>query len=330
MFNYQSRKGFTLIELLVVIAIIAVLIGLLISAVQKVREAANELECKNNLKQIGLAWTNFSDAKNHFPTGGSENGVYPTFVNGKPAEDFQQSSGWAYQLLPFLEQENVYKGGGKTTDLEKGLFVAGTPIKQYFCPTRRRPTVIRWSDATYPPMEVALCDYAATAGTANTTAQPNVPALFSLTGEGWVASTISNDLWYVSWIDGPRDGVLDCNYYKQYKNFSNITDGTSYTMLIGEKCMIVDKYSRGTDDDNQGTGGGMVQDIVRHGNIQPERDFNMRGSRSWADKKFGSAHVVGFNAVSCDGSVRKVKYSIDIQAMRKFASINDGESFELN
>mgnify|MGYP006279642053 CR=1 FL=1 len=324
MHQIQNRKAFTLIELLVVIAIIAILVGLLLPAVQKVREAANNIQCLNNLKQIGLAWHSYSDQFKRFPTGGSDNGVYPTFQNGIPKGGFEQSSGWAYQLLPFLEQENVYTGGNKPTDLAKALFVAGTPIKTYFCPSRRPPTVIRWGDATFPIMDVALCDYAANAGTAYTVAQPGQPPIYSLTGEGRIASSISNDLWFVSWIDGPGDGVILSNYFNKEKRFSAISDGTSNTMLIGEKCMIIEKYASGTDDDNQGTGGGMVQDIARYGNIQPERDYRMRNNETWTKKKFGSAHFGGFNTIRCDASAFRVSYSVDLANMTKYTKIDDG------
>src|SRR5687768_4564776 len=104
------RFGFTLIELLVVIAIIAVLIGLLLPAVQKVREAANRMTCSNNLKQIGLALHNFHDTYNSFPTSGSTSGAIVR-VNGVPAGATStppQRAGTFFQILPFLEQANVY------------------------------------------------------------------------------------------------------------------------------------------------------------------------------------------------------------------------------
>src|SRR5262249_52792807 len=95
------RRGFTLVELLVVIAIIAVLIGLLLPAVQKVREAANRTQCLNNLKQIALAAQNYHDARRKFPTGAH----LPVDVRGRPTEG---TTLWV-ELLPYFEQDNLYK-----------------------------------------------------------------------------------------------------------------------------------------------------------------------------------------------------------------------------
>src|SRR5437016_4431178 len=104
----RSRTGFTLVELLVVIAIIGILIGLLLPAVQKVREASMRTKCINNLKQIGLAFHNYHDTKSKLPPGGSHTPPAAGACTNTPAcRDAEWS--WAYHILPFIEQEPLFK-----------------------------------------------------------------------------------------------------------------------------------------------------------------------------------------------------------------------------
>src|SRR5437870_6530132 len=104
------KRAFTLIELLVVIAIIGVLIALLLPAVQKVREAANRTKCANNLKQMGLAIHNFHDTYGVFPTQGSQWWTGISYdSSGSPLGYKYQTAGFGFQILPFLEQDNLYR-----------------------------------------------------------------------------------------------------------------------------------------------------------------------------------------------------------------------------
>jgi prepilin-type N-terminal cleavage/methylation domain-containing protein len=151
-----ERRAFSLIELLVVIAIIAVLIGLLVPAVQKVREAAQAVGCRNHLKQFGLAFQNHHDQHGAFPSGGWDWFYPPTYINGSPAIGYQQQAGWGFQILPFIEADSTWRAGTVTA--------VGTVNSTFFCPARRAPQTVTYADEYTPPLTNgmvthALCDY---------------------------------------------------------------------------------------------------------------------------------------------------------------------------
>ena len=195
--NYRS--GFTLIELLVVIAIIAILVGLTIPAVQKVRESANRIQCQNNLKQIGVALHNYHDAHKFFPPGYSASGPY---IDG--ATDTTPGWGWAAFILPYLEQNNLFDQLNFNQPVQNSTALQ-TMVKMYLCPSDVTP------QAAFP----------VTDGFGNT---------ICLAAPSCYAACVGGD---ESDTFGPTGlGIL---YRNSQTHMTDITDGTSNTILIGER-----------------------------------------------------------------------------------------------
>jgi prepilin-type N-terminal cleavage/methylation domain-containing protein len=287
----NCRRAFTLIELLVVIAIIGILIGLLLPAVQNVREAASRTQCANNLKQIGLAFHSHHSQYKYFPTGGWDWTTPPTFVNGAPAVGAAQKAGWGFQILPFIEQETVWRGGSGTTDLERTLVAIGTPLNIFFCPTRRPPQTVTYSDPAYlggVSAVHALCDYA--------------------------ASNLDNT------------GVV-----RQYNptRVTDITDGTSNTLMVGEKRLNLTLLGQPQADDNEGYTSGWNEDTMRLTSQRPQPDF-FGDPALHGGKLFGSSHQARFNVVLADGSVRSVSYSVSQPLFQAFGGIADGQVINID
>lgn len=178
----RGRIGFTLVELLVVIAIILILMALILPAVQKVREAANRLECANHLRTIGQGIKLYMiNHGNYFPTGGGDNyeSVYPSpprglTAAGHPVSGLTQDWGWMYQILPYIESDALWRlrknpindpsGIFASIDKEADLEIATTPIATYFCPSRRQPRTIKGGIGAGTVAERAVNDYAGNMG----------------------------------------------------------------------------------------------------------------------------------------------------------------------
>ena len=315
----RLRTGFTLVELLVVIAIIGILIALLLPAVQKAREAARRTQCVNQMKQMGVAWHNHTDTYNAFPTGGYGQRVYVSFNNGKPGALDKQAAGWAFQILPFLEQGNVHSGKPGGTDQQSAEFAMGTPIGIYFCPSRRSAAV---SPASFAPwcwtydgqngstlLKVALAQTDYAGGTQE--------------GTGVLARTLNGTCGDTSNPVSPVRNLF---------SFRDVTDGTSNTLMVGEKRVNLSLMGQSQPGDSYGYTSGwesnsnVTQETIRRSDYNPLPDIIGTGD---GENRFGSSHVGGLNVVLVDGSVRYIPYTIDLTVFSRLGNKADGQVLQL-
>ncbi|MCH2113302.1 MAG: DUF1559 domain-containing protein [Pirellulales bacterium] len=316
----RLRVGFTLVELLVVIAIIGVLVALLLPAVQAAREAARRTQCLNHLKQIGLGSMSHHDVHSHFPSGG-----WGFLWVGDPDRGFgeAQPGGWAYNILPFIEQQTLHDlGAGTTGDAREqaNSIRIGTPLETLNCPSRRPATTypagtiykhLREPNHTASTADVARSDYAANGGE-NIFPYGTGPNSYAVEAR-------------FSWPDqSTATGIM---YGRSNVGMRQITDGTSNTYMVAEKYLNPDKYSTGTDSgDNENMYMGFNEDIVRWTGdgvellLPPLPDT----PGVWGRNGFGSAHAGLMNAAFCDGSVRSISYSIDEEIHRRLGNRKDG------
>jgi prepilin-type N-terminal cleavage/methylation domain-containing protein len=275
----SRRRGFTLIELLVVIAIIGVLIALLLPAVQKVRESGNRVTCANNLKQIGLAFHNHHDIFGYFPDGGEHWNTHRSWSDDEPEVAPHQNWGWAFQILPYIEQTNMWRA-------RDDHVTRGTLFRTYYCPTRRQPMLVYDSRYGWSSM----LDYAGNGATDQIEHE-----------YGWWGNARNGTV-----VRRPGGGA---NRSVAVRLGTVIPDGASNTLLVAEKRMHTKYLGVRMDDDDQGFVAGWDWDEIRWALRPPAQDTMANWTEAVA-YQFGSAHVAGMNAVFCDGSVHVIRYSI--------------------
>ena len=311
----KSRGGLTLVELLAVIVIVAMLMGLLLPAVQSAREASRQTICRNNLKQIGVAAHAHESTNRFFPSGG-----WGYAWAGDPDRGFgkNQPGSWVYSLLPFLEATALWQLGGGQPWPAKSVavrVVAGTPLAVMNCPTRR-------SQGAYPPGGFVPCN-AATSGVASPASAKTDYAISNGVAAGiwaaWGPAFPSGGLAPNITPSGPWDCVPGNGISSQRSEVTaaHVVDGLASTYLVGEKYLMVGGAMG--HGDNETMYSGVNDDSMRQAGQAPFPDTPGFLGNWW----FGSSHAASCNMVFCDGSVRAISYSIDVQTHRNLAQRND-------
>ncbi len=347
-----KRRGFTLVELLVVIAIIGILIGMLLPAVQQVREAARRTSCMNNMRQIGLAAMNFESGNQEFPTaGGCSDAYHDPIQEYRPLFGFQ-NAGWMYQILPYIEQNNVADlrpqngwWGGDPSMVE-------TEIPIYNCPSRG-PRF-----ATYNLFQVRLNDYAGVMGP-YADENGDVPN-YGLTFSNWNDPNPAENstVWTGIIVKGGHAknmGQTTAEQVWRYtaSTFGSIPDGSSNTIMFMEKAVNARNYNfsrEGQYDDWWDTGYYHTADFTTM------RFFTFASTTAWFGPQeftilsdtaprpdnwvdantgrtrelgFGSAHPGVAASVLGDGSTHTFKNTADVLTLIRLGKRADGQVVSL-
>jgi prepilin-type N-terminal cleavage/methylation domain-containing protein/prepilin-type processing-associated H-X9-DG protein len=350
----KFNRGFTLVELLVVIAIIGILAGILLPAVQQVRESARRISCADNLRQLSLATLNYESAHQHFPNGytstPTRDGSVPSPVAIDPVTwDASPGWGWGAHLLPFIEAGNVAQG----LDFDDPLWDAKhreliqTQIPVFLCPSASGPAgpvvVVDEGDNPYSPdgntdLLLGRSHYAASHGQESAWG-PEAGAGRS----GEVFTDIYTAEKRVVSIRGDVSRVADGPFYRNSKTqISNVTDGTSQTIFFGEhSSRLSDKtwvgvvpgafvHPRFASPEN-GPDGAATMVLVHAGPSGGEIDitgFPIIHSVNFPTFHVGqmySEHPGGGNVAFGDGSVHFFSQDIDVIVFAELSSMNEGE-----
>jgi prepilin-type N-terminal cleavage/methylation domain-containing protein len=324
----SKRLAFTLIELLVVIAIIAILIGLLLPAVQKVREAAARMSCSNNLKQLGLAMHSYHDAKSQLPSGGAHN---RDGADAASADSTSWGPSWAVSILPYIEQDNLYKGYNYALERARdgvNAAVVGVEIKTFKCPSDNYDSA--WSNTA----AFARGNYAINAGAGNafSTTDYNLRSdrgPFHMggpvravvlphreNGQGYgakfgdITDGLSNTLLLSELIAGKQSG--DVRGAWAYPSGAYISGGSSTSPRV-----LLTPNANALDNNNRDQPGFCSAD-----NTDPQLRCAAGGSRAYQTAR--SKHTGGVMACLADGSVRFVSNTISLATWRQLLAQADG------
>jgi prepilin-type N-terminal cleavage/methylation domain-containing protein len=336
----RGLRGFTLIELLVVIAILGLLLQLVLPAVMSSREAASQLSCSNNLRQIALAIQMHHNTYKRFPSGGWH---YKWAGEPELGTGRDQPGGWIFNILALLEQADLRNLGKDLTGVERGLAFKKrieTSLPIFYCPSRRAAQAypVDWASQYYSRdglldqyfVTGAKTDFAACVGSATSTAD-----FFDFEQKGWklpesIKEANSPDF---VWPTDPKsaekygtalvfDGVI---YGRSEVRYEQVTDGLSNVYLVGEKYLAAERYANGHDPgDEEHMYTGFNDDTQRSADAPPIQDTDV----DYHQSQFGGCHPTSWNMAFADGSVRPMSYDMFLEVHRRLGSRNDGKAIE--
>jgi prepilin-type N-terminal cleavage/methylation domain-containing protein/prepilin-type processing-associated H-X9-DG protein len=326
-YNHPPR-GFTLVELLVVITIIAILIAMLLPAVQAAREAARRMQCQNNLKQIGLALHSYASAHGCLPPGAILKPPYPNFLisydpwlDAASKTSGMHGTSWMLQILPFMEEGNLYNRWDFTKSVLGNQTVAATNINPFYCPTRRAGIRPQDKQIMFQSWTSGGTDYGGCMGRQD--------GFDNVCTNGTVSHALDGGEYLF------QQGMTGIFLPNIPTTMRDIKDGLANTLMTGEMQRLIPPTTVPVGQDPEYYGPSQTSnDGWALGGVATLFDTNTSGGYDTGEpgglnnlffESAGSEHSGGANFGLADGSVRFISENIDQFLYSYLGSINDGQ-----